>query len=1075
MATLSTANLSATIGAVSGNTITLNNPSRAVANTDVNRLIILTSGAGYQQVRKIIARNSNTISLDHPFNESAFPWITEVNPEIGDTCVFSYKDSEAVSLLDSLSSFEQNNIKITSTDLEVRDGAYIHFRNKNVQFSSTDIKIGNNGGLIFGWYTYVDGEAARPKDVCNISDISPNIGTGHQMRVSNTSFGMYHQYGGSIWVKTICFWRLYKGDISVANASTTDVRFINVFVDGNLGCRLDGDRSIVIADASGNFSTLGPFNPRSAVAYPSIGSVDSRQAVYIWLSEGASGDIIITDAIDLSYVLSVNAGNGGVGETMSVQMKKSQIDEIGIFARVTGGNIANQHTLRFGNQILPKFINEDTSTHTGTIKTILRDDNYVTITDGTQTINDGQFDSVTVRHTDIVTKTISSTQDRRLSDGIQYAPYTLTATAWGKIPLVQVISVEDKFDASLTLLNDSTLSETDRSVVDAYTNLDTAEKVYDAAMSWQSDNPDKLHGITRFGKTLDFGSALVNIYKVWRPNTAYSNSDSICHENNFYQARSSFTSGNTFDASNWTELIGFFTNETPPLFYSEFRGNRIYICLDTVLDANIETTGSVRIDDESRILGTIKDAAGVRIRIVLPENSVIKGEYTPPGGATVQIPFETLTSGVKVITMPANTDVKLYSKANGKIDNYDAFNAGENGVVHTPVQIAMNGIIVAEDWVSDLVSSSFSTDGIGRLDLTFNELSDIGTNTNGTKSLDNSDTATLVNAIHFMENYANLCLNAEEAELISSNANRELETEVSIKFILNDTISEFLQLEISMIKIISSVAFETPQNNNALKVRVFIGLNLVNASTPIREETIRRVMATGVGVDIQDLQNDITNMQETINTNASNINTINTITNELSESQELTYLKLIRDISPIPTFTESSVIGNVTVSNGIPTLIRTGGGLADPFILNANLVGNNIFNVNSIDGATEFLLYVRNPGTQAETLRILMEFHENGTAIDENPDPEIITLPANSGYELVHFKLHGFNSSNLIDRLELSVSGLGLQGAGGLEILAMAASRFALPGEEADLILEDIQSKVNIIKADTTFIKANVA
>ena len=1079
MATRSVPLFQADIGSVNGVTIGLTERSRNVASSDVGRLIILTSGMGYQQVRKIVGADTNNhrITIDHPFDAAAFPWITEVNPVVGDGCVFSYRSSEIVSFLSAaLSTAEQNIINISSNRLGLNSGAYVHFENKTLTFNSSHMEIGNNGGIILGWYDYVEGEAARPKDICNIIDTSTSIGTGNQMRQSNNSYGMLHMYGGSIWIRNLCFWRLYRDGATAANAALVDNRFIDVFVEGNLGCRIDGDRTIITATATGNNSNLGPFNPRSAVAHPAIGAINCNQAVYVWLNEGASGRVVITDAIGLSRIISIDTGGLGAGEVLEVEIDKARIDEVGVFGQITRGTYAPNHTLRFGNKIIHKYVNEDTTAFVGQVKTHLVDTNDIVINEGTQTINDGNFNEIWVRHTDVVTRPTGAGTTRRLSDGIQYAPYTITSVAWGKLPHIQTITAETTFDASLTLLNDATLTETDKAVVDAYTDADTAEKIYDLAMSWQADNPDYLHGVTRFGKTLDFGDHVLAFLTRWQPNTEYPVLAEVCYNNNVYilnyreqGLRAPLPPTDTFNGIYW-QLI---QSSDSPYNHHRLSNGVILLCFDGTLDANIITTGTITIDDEARILGTIRDASGVRVRLTLPANSVIKGDYTPPDGAETAIPFETLASGTKSITMPPNSAVKLYSKAAGKLPRLDRFNVGEAGINLAPEQINMNGIVSTQPWESDITSTAFTLNNNGLIELTFGSLDNFPTNTDGRKHLTANDAANFVNRVHFLENYATISLNSLAADHIESGANNQVLCEASIRFVLADTLDADLLLEMTFDRRDPSYTLERPRTATN-KRQVWIALNLVDNANPLSGQDIAHIIESSVGDDIDDITDTIAQIRETVTSNSTSLTSIATQTTnisveieELAENQEIEHLVLVKNLKPLPVFNESSSVHTHSVANGIASFTRTGGEAEVNLITYANLPESERFRIGGETGATDFVMFIRNPGTAIETLTIYVEFHIAGSAIPDTNRTKTIILEPSGAYQSVIFNVHGVHHSDLVETIQLGIAGMGLGAAGGLEILELSAHRVGTPEDEGAISRESIMTQLRMIQSDT--------
>ena len=1059
MSTHDTPRTSASIVAVDGNGLTLGNISRALSSSDVGRLIVMTSGNARQQVRKITQIVSNNqITIDHPFNEAAFPWITEVNPVLGDLCVFSYKITD-LDPSDGDITLSNNNVYSIS-NLELDGGAYLHVENVDLRFNSQTFEIRAGGGLILGWYVRVAGEPARPIRTCSLRDSAPNSG-GDSMRrtVAPASFGMYHQYGGGIYVPATCFWRIYQDTPDV------DVRFIDVDIKGGFGARVDGTKSILIARSSNNRANVGLMNPRSAVAYSAISAINCLQVGYVWLREGASGKFTVTDAVDLDRGFRIFTSGGGAGEIFRIEGKKAQFDAFGIVYWAQGGD-AFQHKVQFVNDIKPSFVNQDTTLHTGVIKTHLVNTNDVVIAAGTQTINNSQFEAVEGIYCEWTTKNNGQgSQNRRFTDPdtIVTAPYTITATAWGKMPLVQLISLEDTFDAQITLLDDATLTETDRAVVDAYENLDTAEKVYDAAMAWQADNPGELHGITRFGKTLDFGDSDVTFYEDWQPNTDYIRGQLLCHDDNLYIVNTNtHRSGNVFDA---TDLILINPNATTPFYFN----GSVFICANT-LDANIITTGSVTIiHGETSITGTIKDNTGVRLRLNLPDNSMIKGNYTPPGGAETAIAFETLAMGTKIITMPEDSSVTLYSKADGKLPRLDRFNVGA-GLNFTPEQATMNGTVTVEAWTADISSTAWSPGNGGQITIQFNSLANVPVNEEGIMHLTSNDVAVFVNRVHFLENYANICLSSLGADHIVSNANRELEHEVAITLQLADGLATDVFFEFPFITFDpSDHTLLTPRNAAPNQRRCFIALSLRNTAKEITSIEIKRLVTEVV----EPIATGVREALAGTNANTASLTDIGQDVEDVKANQEADHLTLVENIKPLPTFNTSSTIHSVAVANGIVTFTRNDGNPEDPLITYADLPATQRFTIGGETGATDMLIFVRNPGNAAETITIRPEFRVSGTADADVIAPTTLTLPADSLYQVMRFNIHGIHHNNEVDRISLDITGMGQGAAGGVEILQISAHRVGDPDDDVatdgtsgteTTLLEGIRDNVLFIK-----------
>ena len=574
---ISTPYKSDTVSSVSGTTFTAN--TGIFTSADVGRLIVLTSGNGELQHRKIVSYTSATVvEVDHAWD--ATPWldtVQDVEPDNGDAFVVSYteKDSAFTGLAGVSKGGEQ--LKITSLILEL--GAYVHITNMQVDLKSSYVEIGTGAGLIFGWYEYIAGEDAQVKDSCHIVDISSGTG-GNQFGKGSTpgaDFGMLDIYGGIIMINhggSGNFWRLYHDN----NPDTCQARIINVqcFGDPGLGSRIDGYRSIFIVETVGADNSTGACNPRTAVSRVSITAINGRQAGYVWLdvnAGGPAGRLIFPRLNGLEKVIRcATSGHSGSTNVMEVVAKKSELDQIPVFVEASS-TPSGSHTFRYGNLLKPSYVDDTNSTLTDTIKTGVIDATS-TIVD-TEDVISGTRSELFIRHTDVAT----TSGNRVLGDANStlYAPYKLNSFAFGKQINSANVSAEDYYGSTLTLLNDLVLTETDKATIDAYTELETPQKFYDFAHSWLFDNYNSEAStlVNRSGNTIDAGSLDVTIDPSAASVFAYSGT-SI-----------------TVKASTFT--------------------------------GNITTTGTVTQLNGAQVIGTISDSAGVRATRSYAINNIVSG------------------------------------------------------------------------------------------------------------------------------------------------------------------------------------------------------------------------------------------------------------------------------------------------------------------------------------------------------------------------------------------------------------------------------------------------------------------
>ena len=509
MSTYNTPYKSGTITSISGDVTTV--AGFTPAASDIGRILIVTNGAGKLQHREIIARSGQDLTLRHTWDTN--PYIdtspdaraTDVVPADGDAVVVSYLvNSSFISAdgnMSTLNNSADRDLTLSGT-LTVYGDAYLLFKDYNVDCNFNNIRVGRGGGLIFGYYRPIDGEDAYETDSCTLTQNGAGTGATTGRRGGN-DYGMIDMYGGTMRMRGSPFLRLYEDTV---NTTDNQTRIMNVQVFGSLGGRLDGNRSMALLTNEGSTSTTGVFNFRAAVARIEMSVYQSSQAGYLWLSPlgGASGRTVFTRLANISTRLLRVATGGGAGEVYEIIAKKDEVDLIPQFAVVSGSSPS--HTMRYGNLVKPSFIDDSSGIIATDIKTRLYDDTSTHINE--EVVTGGTYTELFVRHTDIA----SSSGNRTLANGTQYAPYSLRSITYGKQFVVSVIDAEDTFNPKIVMLDDLGITESSQAVVDAYTGLETTLKIYDRSVSWLQSNitDETALPFIRSGAQLDAGSADVD-------------------------------------------------------------------------------------------------------------------------------------------------------------------------------------------------------------------------------------------------------------------------------------------------------------------------------------------------------------------------------------------------------------------------------------------------------------------------------------------------------------------------------------------------------------------------------------
>ena len=714
---------------------------------------------------------------------------------------------------------------------------------------------------------------------------------------------------------------------------------------------------------------------------------------------------------------------------------------------------APNHRMRFVNEISPRFVNQDTTPHTGVVSTYL--ENAAEAEIDRQTINDpltdnpGQMAAVEGIYCEWITKNNGrNSQARRFTDAdtITTAPYTITATAWGKDTLRQVISLEDTFNAPLTLLDDVVLTETDRAIVEGYTTIETAAKLYDRAKLWQATHPEQILPVQRFGSSVNLGDTAARIALDFDAGQAYPINSLVYEGGRFYRNTAAALPAGAFNAPDWEQLA------TPANVPFDIIDNIIYFYAGVGFEGSIESTATIEIINEAVVNGTITDSGGIRLRLLISNNSVIKGSYQPPApAAAVQIPFETLPDGVKIIKMPANSSLTLFSKAPGFLENLRTFNLGTAGITHTPATIPMNGAVSARQWLSDveLIDNGFGGFRINFMDE--ERLPRIGAN--DYYSLTTDDVGSFVDHLQRQEPYATACIAAGRTGLLVVSATLEIETRRTIAIFSANTVAADIWLAITFRKLEAGIDVGGYANDNITKARVNIGLDLIDNAITYSARDVGREVSSRTLPEFEDIETSLTTLSAAVATGNMLAGDTDTRTTAMAttldeQATDITSIKYrvsntltpIRIFKAMPDFTLNSVIAEMfeggedgvedTGANPVERIppgvirVRRTGGAATDFVLLFHIFAESVKIGGSEDGAAdEFALIIRNPGATRETLHITASFHNNAAPIYE-AEVRNITLEPNSDYEAVVFKMHQQNTQETIDEMRFSIIGL---------------------------------------------------
>lgn len=511
MAIYNTAYKSGTIGSFSGTTVTVSGFTPAAG--DVGRLLIINSGSAKLQHREITGVSGQDITIAHNWDTNPFIDIssdsraTDVYPSNGDTIVVSYDLADLIAGDAQLTLTDENHVLVSGV-LEASNGAYIHCKNFHIEWNSNQIGIGRDGGIIFGYYGYVADEDGYTKDSCNIVDNTNSFsgsGGAGSLRKGSADFGLFDVYGGSYSSSqaTGCFLRGYENTFQ---PTLGQVRMVDMTQNGNVGGRYDGNRSILIIRGVKGRTTVGIANPTSEVARVELSATDCDQAGYGNMQFAPSGAFVFPQLRDVESKAIRFSGNAATVGIYTAIAKKAELDLIPVLAG--NGNNSPNTTLRYGNLVRPTFIDAAGASLSGTLVTRLYDDTGTSV--NSENVTGGSYTEFFARHTDI---SLATSGNKNLSDGTQYAPYTLRGIQYGKQFGLTNISAEDAFESAIVYLDDTNITESTQATVDAYTQLETPNKFYDRAVSWLESNitDEDAFLVYRSGELINAGSYNVDI------------------------------------------------------------------------------------------------------------------------------------------------------------------------------------------------------------------------------------------------------------------------------------------------------------------------------------------------------------------------------------------------------------------------------------------------------------------------------------------------------------------------------------------------------------------------------------
>jgi len=240
--------------------------------------------------------------------------------------------------------------------------------------------------------------------------------------------------------------------------------------------------------------------------------------------------------------------------------------------------------------------------------------------------------------------------------------FNIGMVSYGRSPITfQSLSLTSHYDYSAPLVSDPIITQSNKTTVDAYTEIETAQKLYDRAKSWLVDNYTGQTStiLSRNGDSIDLNALNIVVDK---------------------------TAANAF----------------------AFNGTTITIKADS-FSGNLLTTGSITASNGAVITGSIEDSLGVRVTFNLSDSSafnlLVRREDT---GA--ELGHETgITSFT--YTLPRNITLRYALWREGSDTVYGTYDTSNGGAIITPSPLINDTIDTSVNVTSTLanISTTYSS------------------------------------------------------------------------------------------------------------------------------------------------------------------------------------------------------------------------------------------------------------------------------------------------------------------------------------------------------------------------------
>lgn len=473
-----------TVTSISGTTF---NATGIVAG-DVGRCIRITSGPAIGQIRKIITAGTNTCTVGYAWNISPLaseinavtgvPFV-EVNPVATNTWVMSsyFDDFDDTTNINKLSAnvYEQMGTNV----ITLAANTFVYDRNITFKVNTALMAVTPTACMRFGDIDSLGSVTNGCSIIETANDWSPNRSWTN---TANGDAGDLHIYGGLVSSISLqgagdgIFWSLYRD-------TTAIYRMIGTRVNGNMGMRYRGDNSVIKnVDFFGGEKTLTweTVNPYGKIGlFKNVNFIDKGRVIY-W--NHAYGDFFATNlqfkGISNALIYSTDAT---VQTGTIVGFSADEVEALPAIVNVATASAGSTIFLR--NPINTSVIDSNLNVITDEYKRVIWNPSNTVMAN--ETVTDGdwtQYDALWWNYSP------SSTGLKVKADGTTTTPYTQSIASYRYVPNSLVVTGRNPSTVSFTGTLDTTLTQTDKTIVNGYTSINNSEKLLDRCKLWEFDN-----------------------------------------------------------------------------------------------------------------------------------------------------------------------------------------------------------------------------------------------------------------------------------------------------------------------------------------------------------------------------------------------------------------------------------------------------------------------------------------------------------------------------------------------------------------------------------------------------------